>query len=175
MIAKVLAQKTPLMLLDEPTAFLDFPTKSSLLIMLRKLAREQNIGIILSTHDIELALKTADQIWLFPEHNNMVHGAPEDLVLNGDILKVFQNSDMTFDMHTGHFEKVIHAKSSISVKGEGPQEFWLKKALLRNDIENNEASNWKIEYQESYEIYYQKELKTKVTSIEEVLKYIKIH
>ena len=175
MIAKVLAQKTPLMLLDEPTAFLDFPTKSSLLIMLRKLAREQNIGIILSTHDIELALKTADQIWLFPEHNNMVHGAPEDLVLNGDILKVFQNSDMTFDMHTGHFEKVIHAKSSISVKGEGPQEFWLKKALLRNDIENNEASNWKIEYHESYEIYYQKELKTKVTSIEEVLKYIKIH
>ncbi len=174
MIAKVLAQKTPLMLLDEPTAFLDFPTKSSLLIMLRKLAREQKIGIILSTHDIELALKTADQIWLFPEHQKMIHGAPEDLVLNGDILKVFQNSDMTFDLSTGHFEKVINAKSSIFVKGEGLLEFWLKKALLRNDIKNSEDSDWMIKYNKSFEIYFQQELKTKVSSIEEVLKYLKI-
>lgn len=174
MIAKVLAQKTPLMLLDEPTAFLDFPTKSSLLIMLRKLAREQNIGIILSTHDIELALKTADQIWLFPEHQKMIHGTPEDLVLNGDILKVFQNSDMTFDMSTGHFEKIISSKKSILVIGDGLQEFWLKKALLRNEIKNSEDSDWMIKYNQSFEIYFQQELKIKVSSIEEVLKYLKV-
>jgi iron complex transport system ATP-binding protein len=174
MIAKVLAQETPLMLLDEPTAFLDFPTKSSLLIMLRKLAREQNIGIILSTHDIELALKTADQIWLFPEQKKMIHGIPEDLVLKGDILKVFENADMTFNLSTGHFEKVLYPKRTIFVQGDHLSSFWLKKALLRNDIENSVQSEWMVDCGESFDIYQNKELKIQLQSIKDVLDYFKI-
>lgn len=174
MIAKVLAQKTPLMLLDEPTAFLDFPTKSSLLHMLKKLAREQKIGVILSTHDIELALKTADQIWLFPEHQKIIHGMPEDLVLEGEILKVFQNSEMTFDLETGHFEKVLKPIKSIQVNGTGHSAFWLKKAFLRNDISYHESSDWEVKCDEDFQVYHHNDLKKRVKSIKEVLNYLKI-
>ena len=174
MIAKVLAQQTPLMLLDEPTAFLDFPTKSKLLVMLRKLARAQNMGIILSTHDIELALKTADQIWLFPNHQKIIHGIPEDLVLKGDILKIFENADMTFNMETGHFEKVLIPQKAICVKGDNLSSFWLKKALLRNDIENSEQSEWLVDCTQSFDIYRNDDLKKQLHSIHDVLSYLKI-
>jgi iron complex transport system ATP-binding protein len=63
MIAKALAQQTPLILLDDPTAFLDHPSKKEILQLLKQLSREQNKIIFLSTHDLELALSTADKIW----------------------------------------------------------------------------------------------------------------
>lgn len=174
MIAKVLAQKTPLMLLDEPTAFLDFPTKSSLLIMLRKLAREHHISVILSTHDIELALKIADQIWMFPQHQKVISGAPEDLVLQGDILNVFKNNDISFDIKSGHFEKVFNPVRKMNVTGKDPHAFWLKKALLRNEIENSEDSKWVIDCQEKFRIFHDQKFLNEANSIEEVLKYLKI-
>ncbi len=64
MIAKSLAQQTPVLLLDEPTAFLDYPSRAELMAMLGKLAREEQKTVLVSTHDIELALHTADDIWL---------------------------------------------------------------------------------------------------------------
>lgn len=64
MIAKSLAQQTPVLLLDEPTAFLDYPSRAELMAMLGKLAREEHKTVLVSTHDIELALHTADDIWL---------------------------------------------------------------------------------------------------------------
>lgn len=67
MIAKALAQQTRLIILDEPTAFLDFPSKVETLQMLRRLAHEQHKSILLSTHDVELALQIADQLWLMEE------------------------------------------------------------------------------------------------------------
>lgn len=174
MICKALAQQTPLMLLDEPTAFLDFPTKSSLLFMLRKLARQNNMGIILSTHDIELALKTADQIWLFPEHHQMIHGLPEDLVLQGEILDVFINKEMKFNIVSGHFEKIFEAKYNIEVKGENHQANWLRKALIRNDISPKTPSEYCIECDEAYHLY-KNDIKIKSFSIiKEVLKHLKI-
>jgi len=172
MIAKVLAQRTPLMLLDEPTAFLDFPTKSSLLILLRKLAREQNMGVVLSTHDIELALKTADQIWMFPEHKRMISGAPEDLVLQGAINEVFQNEVISFNRETGHFEKAFVPKKTAYVKGKGEKVFWLKKALTRNEILFQENADCMIVCKEKFEVYQKQSLVAKVDCIEEVLELI---
>ena len=61
MIAKALAQQTPVILLDEPTAFLDYPSKVELMQMLRQMAKEMDKTIVLSTHDIELALQYADR------------------------------------------------------------------------------------------------------------------
>ena len=62
MIAKALAQETPIILLDEPTAFLDFPSKVEMLQLLLRLSRETHKTIFLSTHDLELALQIADQV-----------------------------------------------------------------------------------------------------------------
>lgn len=64
MIAKAMAQQTPFILLDEPTAFLDYPSKVELMEMLSRLATEEGKAIFLSTHDVELALRMADEIWL---------------------------------------------------------------------------------------------------------------
>jgi len=175
MIAKALAQKTPVMLLDEPTAFLDFPTKASLLIMLRKLAREQNIGIILSTHDIELALKTADKLWLFPRHQQVVSGCPEDLVLQGVIQKVFQNSVMSFDIHTGHFVKTFHSEKNVSVVGEDENALWLKKALIRNEIMPDKEADWVVKCSDEYSLYYRNKLVTQAKNIDEVLHLIEFN
>ncbi|WP_315314773.1 ABC transporter ATP-binding protein [Prevotella pallens] len=62
MIAKALAQQTPVILLDEPTSFLDFPSKVEMLQLLHRLAKETNKVVLLSTHDLELALRIADRL-----------------------------------------------------------------------------------------------------------------
>ena len=67
MIAKALAQQTPVILLDEPTAFLDYPSKVELMQMLRQMAKEMDKTIVLSTHDIELAVKIATRFLLLSE------------------------------------------------------------------------------------------------------------
>ena len=64
MIAKALAQQTPVIFLDEPTAFLDYPSKVDMLLLLSRISREVQKTIFLSTHDLELALQVADTIWL---------------------------------------------------------------------------------------------------------------
>lgn len=174
MIAKALAQQTPLMLLDEPTAFLDFPTKSSLLIMLRKLARQNQMGIILSTHDIELALKTADQIWLFPEHQKMISGIPEDLVIDGQILNVFKNDEMAFNIESGHFEKQFNPKFNIEVKGNSTKATWLRKALIRNEISPTGPSDKHIVYDDGYHIIDGNQKVHSTQNIQELLHYLKI-
>lgn len=174
MIAKALAQQTPLMLLDEPTAFLDFPTKSSLLIMLRKLARQNQMGIILSTHDIELALKTADQIWLFPEHLKMISGIPEDLVIEGQILKVFKSKEMAFNIGSGHFERQFQAQYNLEVKGDTIKANWLRKALIRNEISPLAPSDKYIVCDEDYHLYEQDKEIQSFQNISELLHFLKI-
>lgn len=65
MIAKALAQQTPIILLDEPTAFLDYPSRVEVMQLLFNIAHEEHKTVLLSTHDLDLALHTADRLWLF--------------------------------------------------------------------------------------------------------------
>ncbi|MEO0562833.1 MAG: ABC transporter ATP-binding protein, partial [Chloroflexota bacterium] len=82
MIARALAQESEVMLLDEPTAFLDLPRRAEVMGLLRNLAAQTGRAILLSTHDLDLALRTADKLWLMSEGAVRV-GTPEDLVLSG--------------------------------------------------------------------------------------------
>ena len=84
MIAKALAQETPIILMDEPSAFLDFPSKVELMLMLRDLAHNQGKAILLSTHDVGIALKTADMLWLM-QNGGMETGTPQELQESGAI------------------------------------------------------------------------------------------
>ena len=97
MIAKALAQQTRLIILDEPTAFLDFPSKVETLQMLRRLAHEQHKSILLSTHDVELALQIADQLWLM-EANRLSIGIPKDLAANGSLSRFIDRNGIRFDV-----------------------------------------------------------------------------
>lgn len=134
LIAKALAQDTPLILLDEPTAFLDFPSKMAILVELKKIAHTKNVGIVLSTHDLELALKMADLIWLFPDKNEYQTDIPEDMVLSGAISKAFSNEFLSFDMQTAHFTQRLETIDLLNVEGDSIETEWLKRALLRKGI-----------------------------------------
>jgi ABC-type cobalamin/Fe3+-siderophores transport system ATPase subunit len=74
MIAKALAQETPVIYLDEPTAFLDFPSKVEIMQLLHHLTRKTNKTIFMSTHDLELALQISDKIWLMDKANGIFSG-----------------------------------------------------------------------------------------------------
>ena len=99
MIAKSLAQQTPVILLDEPTAFLDFPGKIDLMLLLQRLAHEERKTILLSTHDLETALQTADRLWLLA--NGALHdGTPHELAAQGFIDDYIGRKNVKFDRET---------------------------------------------------------------------------
>lgn len=91
MLAKVLAQQTPVIFLDEPTAFLDYPSKAEIMNLLRTLSRETGKAIFLSSHDLELVCKTADKLWLLDKSRGLLVGSPDELQENGcmDVLLKF--------------------------------------------------------------------------------------
>ena len=100
MIAKALAQQTPVIFLDEPTAFLDFPSKVELMQLLHNLSRTTGKTIFLSTHDLELALQLADTIWLMDQQNGVITGAPQKLATDGSLKRFFSQRGISFDIHT---------------------------------------------------------------------------
>ena len=120
MIAKALAQQTPVIFLDEPTAFLDYPSKVEVLQLLRRISREAEKTIFLSTHDVELALQLADTIWLMTkieeggtrkEEGDMTKlgeggrspvtiGSPQELAASGDLGRFIERQNIVFDKET---------------------------------------------------------------------------
>lgn len=99
MIAKALAQETPVIYLDEPTAFLDFPSKVEVMQLLRRLAVEMQKTIFLSTHDLELALQIADTIWLM-ETSALHVGTPRQLADEGVLSRFVERDGIFFDPST---------------------------------------------------------------------------
>ena len=105
MIAKALAQQTPIIFLDEPTAFLDFPSKVEMLLLLRRLAREMQKTVFLSTHDIELALQTADRLWLMGrDTEELIIGTPRELAATGALPRFFSGPGIVFDAEALRFK-----------------------------------------------------------------------
>ena len=97
MIAKALAQQTPVIYLDEPTAFLDFPSKVETMLLLRKICREKDKTIFLSTHDMELALQTADTVWLMDRETGLHVGTPRELADEGALSAFIERPQVSFD------------------------------------------------------------------------------
>jgi iron complex transport system ATP-binding protein len=103
MIAKALAQKTPIVYLDEPTAFLDFPSKVEIMRFLHFLAVQSGKTIFLSTHDLELALQIADKLWLMDKQKGLTVGTPDELRQNGGLENFFRCEGAYFDREAGLF------------------------------------------------------------------------
>jgi iron complex transport system ATP-binding protein len=103
MIAKVLAQQTPVIFLDEPTAFLDFPSKVEIMQLLRRLSRKNDKVLFFSTHDLELALQIADKLWIMDREKGLTVGAPHELAETGCLSTLFRCEDIVFDRQTCSF------------------------------------------------------------------------
>ncbi len=104
MIAKALAQETPVIFLDEPTAFLDYPSKVEILQLLQRLCRLKAKTVFLSTHDLEIALQIADKAWLVDKNLGIVSGTPAELSANGQLGRYFDREGVTFDPTTMRFK-----------------------------------------------------------------------
>ena len=131
MVARALAQEAPIMLLDEPTAFLDILRRVELMRSLSDLAHQQDLAILLSTHDLELALRCADELWLLGEDGTLTQGQPESLALSGTIADVFGNQKLDWDTEQGAFH--IHREPCVfvSLEGDGAEYVWTKRTLNR--------------------------------------------
>ena len=96
MIAKSITQETPIIYLDEPTAFLDYPSKVRAMLLLHQLTRMLGKTVFLSTHDMEHALWIADEIWLLDREKGLTTGTPQELSESGRIGEYFDCKDMTY-------------------------------------------------------------------------------
>ena len=100
MLAKALAQQTPIIILDEPTAFLDYPSKVDTLLLLTRLSHETGKTVFMSTHDLELALQTADRLWLMPGNGHLITGTPRELADSGDLSAFIERRGIEFVKET---------------------------------------------------------------------------
>ncbi|MCF2490227.1 ABC transporter ATP-binding protein [Dyadobacter sp. CY347] len=170
MLARALAQDTELILLDEPTAHLDLPNRVEMMRLLHNLARQTGKAILLSTHELDLALQAADMLWLMQQNGEFVAGVAEDLVLNGAFEAAFEKNGFFFDKSSGTFniyqDVCIH---SISISGDPILTFWTRRALQREGFGITDEANatfkircsldgadtvWQMEWQQKASKYF---------------------
>lgn len=130
MIARILAQDTGIMIMDEPTAFLDVSGRYEILHLMHDISRKSGKSIIFSTHDLQSAISQADKIWLILD-DMLFEGAPEDLMIKGVFDKLFNFSAVQFNSLNGTFTFITDERGTIYVKGEGSRKYWIEKAINR--------------------------------------------
>jgi iron complex transport system ATP-binding protein len=142
MIARALAQDTHILLLDEPTAHLDLNNRVEIMNVLKRLTRDTNRGILLATHELDLALQTADKVWIATTDRKLKTGIPEDLVLDGSFDEVFQFKG--FDLKTGKIEHPVTQSKTVKLIGSGHEFLWTKNALERSGYDVTDGGQLQI-------------------------------
>lgn len=133
MIAKALVQECPLILLDEPTAFLDVVSRIEIMTLLHTLAVTQNKAILLSTHDIEQALVLSDKLWLLSKESGLQCGVTEDLILNQRMDTLFDRKDIRFDYAHGVYYPQVNCQLTMVLEAENDILLhWATNALNRH-------------------------------------------
>ena len=97
MIARALAQQTPIIILDEPTAFLDVASRIETMRLLQILAHERGKAVLLSSHDISQSLLLADELWLITTDRQVITGKTPELVASGAMDRLFDNRSIHFN------------------------------------------------------------------------------
>lgn len=138
MIARTLVQDTPLIILDEPTAFLDIRNKYEIIHLLHSLAKSENKTVLFSTHDLNISASEVDKIWLMLD-DAVIEGAPEDLALAGHFDRMFRSEKVFFDSESGDFVLRKNTIANYSLIGaEGKINRWTNRALVRMGLVSTE-------------------------------------
>ena len=130
MIARILAQDTGIMIMDEPLAFLDIGSKYEILQLMQHLSLTESKTIIFSTHELNMAINQSDKIWLI-NTSRVVEGAPEDLMIKGTFDSLFDSETVKFNSGNGTFSFHNKELKSIYLEGEGVIRHWTEKAINR--------------------------------------------
>ncbi|MBQ2563756.1 MAG: ABC transporter ATP-binding protein [Muribaculaceae bacterium] len=142
MIAKALAQETPIIVLDEPTAFLDVASRIETMKLLHSLAREQNKAVLLSSHDISQSLLLADELWVIIQDREVVTGSTEQVVMSGAMDRVFDNSSILFNNDLCDYESKLPTTASVMLECDDSKlEHCVANALLRNGIDTSHGGD----------------------------------
>lgn len=155
MIAKALSQECPIIILDEPTAFLDIESRIEIMNLLHKLAHEQNKTILLSTHDIDLAFLLSDKLWMLSKDDGLITGVTEDIILSGKIDQFFNNKNIVFNKYSGTFYPIRSSENKIYVDAENEFLFWTINLLLRLGFDyttNKEEAKFVISVKNAHSI-----------------------
>jgi iron complex transport system ATP-binding protein len=148
LIARALAQQPQLLALDEAVAFVDVPRRVELVQILRNLARECGLAVLLTTHDLDLAIRHADTLWLLEPgqpHNRLHPGGPEDLVLAGAVGRAFASDEVTFDLARGVFVPTPAILARVWVSGNGMRAEWTRRAMEREGLAIEESAAVAVE------------------------------
>ncbi len=146
MIAKTLAQRTPIIILDEPTAFLDVASRMETLSLLHNLAHKHNKAVLLSSHDISQSLLLSDDLWVIGTDGNMTTGNTEDLILNGTLDKMFNSSALYFNKESGDFEMNLTTEHAIRLNcADAALRRCITNALMRNNYRVDDSAEQIIE------------------------------
>ncbi|MFO7575423.1 MAG: ABC transporter ATP-binding protein [Bacteroidales bacterium] len=159
MIARVLAQDTDLLIMDEPAAFLDIRNRHEIMNLLHQLTRAATKTIVMSTHDLQSAMGESDVIWVLTG-DGLTVGAPEDLVLQGAFEAIFSCDTVKFKKSDGNFYPVREVRGEASVTGTGLMAQWTIKALTRagyrfrnvssadgvNVVCDESGNSWRVSY-----------------------------
>lgn len=130
MIARILAQDTGILIMDEPTAFLDIAARYEILQLMHTLSDKSNKTIIFSTHDLQMAINRSDKIWLMLD-KELVEGSPEDLIIAGAFETLFDNPAIRFNKVDGTFSFRNEEKGTMYIEGDGYTKLWTEKAIIR--------------------------------------------
>jgi len=146
LIARALVQDTKIIILDEPTAFLDLSNKYQITAILKRLSRDENKTIIFSSHDFNIVLNEADKIWLFNKEK-VFSGAPEDLIINNSFDSLFINSNLKFSIEKADFINIKNKTKKIFIKENVKYKTLTIRALerLSFEITDNKNVNLRIE------------------------------
>ena len=132
-LGRLLLTKPDIIILDEPTAFLDVVSRIEIMTLLHQLAVEQNKAILLSTHDIEQALVLSDKLWLLSKETGLQCGVTEDMILNHRMDTLFSHSNIRFDYNHGIYYPTVTGKKEIRVEAENDTLLhWTINALNRH-------------------------------------------
>jgi iron complex transport system ATP-binding protein len=171
MIARILAQDTGIMVMDEPTAFLDIAAKYDILHLLHHLSGDNGKTIIFSTHDLQMAISQSDKIWLILD-DDLIEGAPEDLMISGAFEHLFSSTSVSFNIEDGTFSFRSETMGSIYIEGSH-ERYWTEKAVNRAGFSvAKEKTSTFIILPSEINSYWQLSTESKVTKYKSVYELI---
>ena len=145
MIAKALAQETPIIVLDEPTAFLDVASRIETMQLLHKLAHEQNKAVLLSSHDISQSLLLADELWVITRDRDVVTGTTEQVVMSGAMDRVFGDTSIFFNGNLCDYEAQLPTRVKVKLLCDDANlARCMTNALLRNGVAIDATSPFEL-------------------------------
>lgn len=174
MIAKSLCQESDIIILDEPTAFLDIRSRIETMQLLRKCAKNENRAILVSSHDMEQSIQYSDNLWAMAKGVGLFCDTTEESIFSGNIEKVIgKGSNLHMDYNSGFFTPNVNCETkTVSISGR--YQFLVKNTLRRENIATDENSSIKIEIKSHNEMIITENGTTNTaTSIKELINYIK--